>query len=192
VEKIKIRQATVEDAEQIVQIAESLKHDFEKVQTNGFLVYVLKEEEYRSRIRHNPYFYVSQDEGGLSGFLMAYDNSTLRSLDGCAAMQHEFGLVQLLLHQKPPFIFADQMGVRAEVNRSGVGRKLMKRLFHDMKKAKIPKIYAGVLHEPTRNQASINFCEGLGFNYTKREIQNPDGYIWGVYARSVGGGEVKW
>ena len=187
-EKVKIRQATVKDAEQIVEIAKSLKYDPSKEQEEGFLVYVLDYDGYRSRIKRNLYFYVAESDSQIDGFLMSYDDITLRILDGCYAMNHQAGLARFLFSKDAPFIFTDQIGVKRETNRSGIGRALMNRLFQDMRTAKIPQVYGGILHEPTRNEASIAFCTGLGFEYVQ-EVQNPDFYRWGVYRKLVDRGE---
>ena len=184
--KIDIRQARVQDASQIEKIARSLRYDPSKTQIDGFLVYVLSEEEYKQRIKRNPYFYVAESDGGIEGFSMNYNDHTLKTLLGVGAMSHESSFMKFLLEQKNPFILADQIGVRREFARAKIGHALINRLFSDMRKAQIPDTYAGILHKPTRNEASIKFCSELGFENIC-EISNNDFYLWGIYKKIIQG-----
>ena len=101
--KIDIRQARVQDASQIEKIARSLRYDPSKTQIDGFLVYVLSEEEYKQRIKES-LFYVAESDGGIEGFSMNYNDHTLKTLLGVGAMSHESSFMKFLLEQKNPFI----------------------------------------------------------------------------------------
>lgn len=183
-----IRQATPDDARAIVEIAQSLKLDLSVHPTflwNGFLVYPLNEEQYKQRIRSTPYFYVDDcsNEGiGITGFLMCYDDETLRKLTQNGDISHQDAEVKYVLEQKKPFIFGDQIGVRKEWARCGSGTELIRRLFGDMGNNGVRDMYVGILQKPVTNNTSIHFCAGFGFDKIN-EVQNPDETVWGIWKR---------
>ena len=177
-----IRKATPDDAQKVHQIAESIRINYGNPQRNGFLVYVLSEEQYRYHIERSSKFYVSEDvDGEVDGFLMCYDSEALRLLRRTLRkLDHEDGLIDFVLCQETPFIFGDQIGVQSDRRKMDIGRLMMQQLFEDMIEFQIPTIYVGILHEPVRNEASIGFVEYLGF-FEAKKVRNRDGHVWGIY-----------
>lgn len=176
---MKIRKAVIEDASEIKAIAESLRLNQNRPQ-GGFLVYPLAEEGYQKRIRSSSYFYVAEEDARLQGFLMCYDDATIRRLSETGELSHQDGVLKYLQSQPAPFIFGDQIGIQREKLRSGVGNLLMEGLIADMKTNGVPTMYVGILLHPTRNVASIKFCERLGFKQVA-EVENKDHLAWGIY-----------
>jgi predicted GNAT superfamily acetyltransferase len=177
-----IRRARASDAERIHAIAESIRLNRDSYQ-NGFLVHVPSPEQYRSCISLSPFFYVAQNEE-TDGFLMCYDSGTLQTLRENGQMEHEDNLVDFVLQNELPYVFGDQIGVRPGKIRQGIGKSMMIRLFEDMEIEHIPTMYVGILHDPVRNGQSIYFCTDLGFEEIG-EVTNSDGYVWGVYRKTI-------
>lgn len=174
-----LRPARSEDAASISNLAGSLKLEPRLSTRNGFLVYPLNESGYQARTS-SPFFYVAETDSNLDGFLMCYDSVTLDDFLEKGLLDHEEGLVQYITKQQTPYIFGDQIGVRKGKNRHNVGTAMMDKLFQDMQQKKIPTMYVGILHQPVRNYASIDFCTKLGFTKIS-EVANKDETVWGVY-----------
>lgn len=170
--------ARSEDAASISNLAQSLQLEPELPTRNGFLVYPLNRQGYQIRTT-SPFFYVAENHSNLDGFLMRYDSLTLEDLLKKGLLAHEDGLVQYISKQPTPYVFGDQIRVRKGENRREIGTSMMTRLFHDMQQTKISVMYVGILHQPVRNHASIDFCTKLGFTEIT-EVNNKDGTVWGV------------
>lgn len=179
-----IRKAQPFDVQAIKNIAESLRINYRAPQPTGFLVYVLGENEYKRRISITPHFYVSEGEDGeLEGFLMAYDNLTIsndRMLNG-----HQENVLKFLLKQPQPFVFGDQIGVRINSQRTGIGRKLVDKLIAKSREKDIHDLYVDILHMPVQNHASIDFCRKLGFKEVEQIQASSPIHFWGVYHLTI-------
>ncbi len=175
-----IRHARPEDARDIWKLAQQLRLDYSSPQTNGFLVYVLDENRYRQRIAASPFFYVADTGNKLDGFLMCYDERTLRDLNAAGDMSHEDGTVEFVLSQEGPYVFGDQIGVAREEQGHGIGHAMMRELFKEMRESGISAMYGAILHKPFRNASSINFFSGLNSEKVS-EIANKDSLVWGIY-----------
>lgn len=180
-----IRQATRADLEHIERLAESVKYDPESPDKSNTLGYVLDREEYLRRLTNPEFFYVSENDGEVDGFLMCYDN---QFLDGLVAddMFHHDGVLDFLRKQETPFVYGESIAVKRELERSGIGKAMMSRLFQDMRKRDIQRMHVLIRHNPDRNEESIDFCSGLDFEYTGKEITNSDNvFTWGVYSLNL-------
>ena len=175
-----IRKARAGDCNEILKIAESLNVKDVKSNNGGFLVYVLDKKGYKDRIKDSDYFYVAEDEGNVKGFLMCYSSIALEKIYSSSKIAHEDDLIKYVLTQKKPFLFGDQIGIKNEFSRTGIGRSLMEKIILDMKNENIFDFYACILHDPVKNNASISFTKSFGFGFLK-EIKNKDGRVWGVY-----------
>jgi ribosomal protein S18 acetylase RimI-like enzyme len=180
--KMKIRRATVNDSFAVCRIANSLRLNQNKPHQNGFLIYVLDQEAYLRKITSSPYFVVAQENNDVIGYAMCYDSATLRKLFAQGELAHEDKIADFLARQKN-FIYCDQIGVEFQHERKGVGESLIYKIFQEMTKNKIQSIFAIILHEPLRNEASISFFTKMGFNL-KRKIKNTDGRVFGLYEKT--------
>ena len=127
---------------------------------------------------------MGEDEDKIIGYLMCYENKSLKQIISSGKIDHQDGIVTYLQTQNNPYIFGDHIAIGKRYLQTGVGHLLMKRLFKDMKKNKIPKMYVGVLHGPVKNTPSINFIKALGFRFLK-EVKNKDKLSWGIYGIKV-------
>jgi GNAT superfamily N-acetyltransferase len=175
-----IRRATQEDLEGICKVAESVKLDYSKPQKSGFLVYCLSKDQYANRLESSDYFYVATDQNKVIGFLMCYDDETLKDLIKNGNLDHEAHLAKKVAEQNGRYTFGDQIGVFPDKALTGVGTALMTALFEDMKAVNINTIYVGILHKPVMNIASKQFCENLGF-MCRESVINSDNHEWGFY-----------
>ncbi len=178
---MRIRHAQESDAAQIHSLATELSIQNGRTSDQGFLVYVLSEQEYRLRIGTSDFFYVAQQEGQICGFLMCYSDKTLLALIAANAVAHEDGIMLFVQQQGKPFIFGDQIGVRSD---DGASILLMQKLLTDAKEHQINKMYVAILERPIPNQASKQFCSKLGFQH-KATVRNSDGYEWGIYELTI-------
>jgi len=177
---LKIRKANIADAPKIQKLAHSLKIDVKNPQENGFLVYTTDDEGYKKRIQSTPYFYVAERDGELIGYLYCFDDKTLKELEEKKILTGEDITFPYLFSQKKPFILADQMGVMRKYSYQGIGKALFEKFFADIIGKNNLRLYAEILHKPVRNQASINFCQSIGFNEIE-ELTNSDKNTWGIY-----------
>lgn len=169
------RVATNGDIPVIAGLARSLQWT---CSTGGFLVYVLKEDEYGARL--NPFFTVAEVCGEVVGFLMCYSEAFLCELKQDNRIGHEDGIVSFLEQQPSPFLFGDQIGVNKKHQHSGIGRQLLQDMCNRIIPAGNFNWYVSVLHHPIKNQESIDFVTNFGF-HRSGEVQNRDGFIWGMY-----------
>ncbi len=121
-----IRKAGIKDSKQIKNLAESLRLNSQTPKEKGFLIYVLDEEEYKKHIQESKYFFIAQEKKEIIGFVMAYDDKSLKSLFNENQMKHEDNLVKFILEQNNPFIFGDQIGIRSNNEGNGIGKRLMR------------------------------------------------------------------
>jgi len=177
----KIRNAKLSDSEGIYKLAESVKINFENPQKYGFLVY---SKDYKKIIKYSKYFYVIKKEENILAFLMCYDNQILEKLISFGEFSHEDKIIEFVSKQKKPYLFGDQIAVSQKNNLKGIGKKLMLRLFRDMINNNITDIYVGILHEPIKNMASLNFCNSFGFSQIA-EVKNKDNLVWGIYKLNI-------
>ncbi len=179
-----VRKVTSEDAEKICLLANSIRLDNTEPQKEGFLVYVLDEEQYRSRTISS-FFYVAETDLNFDGFLMCYDYEILKKLAQRGLIGHEDKVIEFIIGQQEPYIFGDQIGVDVGKNNQGIGKALIEQLFQDMKAIDISTIYVAILHKPIRNEASISFCRVFGFEQIA-EVTNRDETTWGIYQAGIG------
>lgn len=179
-----IRKAKENDAKFICDLAEILHIGKKGVTLKGFLVYVLPESGYFARIRLSKYFYVSENNNLIDGFLMSYNSKTLKDMQKKRLLSHEDGIMQFVSNLPEPYIFADQIGVNPKTQQKGIGLTLWHKLFADMKKNKINVLYGAILHKPICNKHSIDYHRKLGFVQVS-EVKNKDNNIWGIYKYSI-------
>jgi ribosomal protein S18 acetylase RimI-like enzyme len=183
-----ILQAKVGDAQGIAKLAQQLRIDpfrTSDIPKNGFLVYALNPADYSFRIRprflhKNPYVLVSKTEGQIDGFFLGYDDRDLAYLQKRGVIGHESGILDAVMQMPKPFIFGDQIGIDPAATRTGLGTKLLDELFFRMRAERIRTFVVAVLHQPVRNQASIDFCTRSGLKFVS-EVRNKDNTVWGIY-----------
>lgn len=154
-----------------------------KNSTNGFLVYVLDEDQYRIRSIQNEFFITIAIENEILGYLMAYTRDFLQRLVHQGDMRHEDGIMNCILsHSRSTdnFLFIDQIAISPTSHKKNAGTILMKSIFQKMILKNMTRIYLAIMHAPIRNQASINFMKRLGF-MNIAETSNADNLIWGIY-----------
>ena len=175
-----IRKATPEDLEGICKVMNAVKLDYDNPQKCGFLAYGLNHEGYAQRITSSDYFYVALNEDEVVGFLMCYDNETLKGLMKSGELDHDDMLTKRVSEQQGKYIYGDQIGVIPDRTLNGVGTSMMETLFDEMRRTEIFDMYVGILHEPAMNSASKKFCERLGFSH-QESVRNSDNHLWGIY-----------
>jgi N-acetylglutamate synthase-like GNAT family acetyltransferase len=179
-----IRKARIKDSESIHNIAEKLHIDKISDTSKGFLVYVLPEKEYVRRIKSSDHFYVSENNNKIDGFLMCYDNNTLKDMQNKGILAHEDGIMNFVKKMHTPYIFGDQIAVDPDTQEKGIGGKLWGNLLADMKKKDITTMYVAILHKPIKNIHSINYHKKFGITKVS-EVKNKDNKIWGIYKFSI-------
>lgn len=150
---------------------------------SGFLIYPLTREGYQKRTRGNDFFITFSEQGQVKGFVMCYDRAFLNKLIEEGEIGHEDGIVNYLSSQTPPednFLFGDQIGISRQNRTREAGTMLLEEVFVKMREKGMKNMYVAVLHQPVRNEASINFIGGLGFNNVAK-VTNSDGLVWGIY-----------
>ncbi|NMB48719.1 GNAT family N-acetyltransferase [Candidatus Kuenenbacteria bacterium] len=151
----------------------------------GFLIYNLDENDYKKRL--NLFFLTFSEENKVRGFIMSYDKTFLEQLIKNGEIAHEDGIMQYLQTEINPadnFIFGDQIAISKDNRNREAGTKLMKATLSRMQSMGINNMYVAILHQPIRNEASINFVGRFGFNHTK-EVTNSDGLVWGIYHLNI-------
>jgi len=159
------------------------KNADQKTTKKGFLVYPLSKERYEQRAKENDFFVTFSEQGQVKGFLMCYDRAFLQKLIDEGEIGHEDGIVSYLKNQTEPednFLYGDQIGISSENRTKEAGTILMEKIFAKMKDRNMRNMYVAILHNPIRNEASINFVGRLGFNNVA-DVSNADGLVWGIY-----------
>ncbi len=176
---------------QVLEIAQEAKIDPKTTKPesakSGFLVYPLDRESYEQRAKGNDFFITFGEEGKVKGFLMCYDRAFLQKLINEGKMGHEDGIISYLTNRTAPdenFLYGDQIGISAENRNREAGTILMEKVFAEMKDRNMRKMYVAILHDPIRNEASINFVGRLGFENVA-DVTNSDGLVWGLYRTDI-------
>ena len=175
-----LRKATYEDLEQIVELANAVKLNYDNPQKDGFIVYVLDSEQYQLRIENSGLFYVAEQDKEIIGYLMCYSNEEFDKLYSLGELDHEDQLTETIFNKPGKFVFGDHIAVKLGSNYHGVGKSLMNRLFFDLQKENISLMYVGVLEKPVKNITSKRFVTSLGFQ-KEVSITNKDKTQWGIY-----------
>jgi len=185
--RVKLDHAERKDAVDIAALAQSLKLT-DKSQKAGFLYYPHTAEDYAFIISLNNSvgdpFYVARDESNrLAGFIHGME---VRPRVPAYLSQHVESHEDLMyLYRNAPanFVFGEQIAVRPDLARRGLGSLLLNQMMRDAELSGVDDVYVSVLHSPVLNIASINFCEKFGFKL-EREVRNNDGSAWGIYHAS--------
>lgn len=184
-----VENAKDENIAEIATIAQEVKIDPKNIDAEkakgGFLVYNLDESGYKKRL--NDFFLTFSEENKVRGFIMSYDKSFLEQLIQSGEIAHEDGIMQYLQTEIDPadnFIFGDQIAISKDNRNKEAGTKLMENTLSRMQSMDINNMYVAILHQPIRNEASINFVGRFGFNHTK-EVTNSDGLVWGIYHLNI-------
>jgi ribosomal protein S18 acetylase RimI-like enzyme len=189
-----IRRARQEDAFQIHTIAKSLYIDRPTQDLKfGFIVYYLDEEEYAARIDSNPFYVVLVDKK-VVGYIMAYNDETLRNYLKSKIVSHEERILKKLFdycREKniQHFTFIDQLAVSPEYQRKGYGGFLLRRLCHETE----GPYFGIILNKPVLNPNENLFirkrvnklCDIEVESTGKWQMSKVNGkqckFIWGLY-----------
>ena len=153
-----IRKAKTSDSKNIFKISKSVKINWKNPQKEGFITYPLQEGGYGKRIKLSKYFYVAEENKEVIGYLMCYDDNTLKRIISDGNINHQDGTTTFLLKQKPPYIFGDHIAIKKKYLQKGVGERLMERLSKDMKKDEIKQIPASFV-----KGKGCNLCAKTGY-----------------------------
>lgn len=189
-----IRLARQEDASQIHAIAKSLYINRPNFDLKfGFIVYYLDEEEYAMRMCDNPFYVVLVDEKVI-GYIMAYNDTTLRNYLKSNNVTHEGKILEKLFcycreNNIQRFIFIDQFAISPEYQKRGYGGFLLKRFCYETK----GPYFGVVLNKPIYNPNESLFtkkgvkkvCDIEVESEGKWQLFNGKGtplkFIWGLY-----------
>ena len=175
-----VRNANIDDANSVRQISLDSSISRNSNEITGFVEFETpSEEEYKIRIKDNPFFYVAEENGEIIGFLANYTNDFLKrlKLDNDEIMKHI--LVKPFL-----FIYSEQVAVTEKYRMKNVAQNLYKKFFNDARTNGYKIIYGVVSHHPIRNIASIKLVEKLGFREIQ-EIKVYDGLVFGAYRKDL-------
>jgi len=175
-----VRRAKEEDAQQIAELANSVKLNTKAPQQGGFLIYITDEEAYKNEIEKSKFFYVADAGGKIIGFSSNFDNTTLDKLVKEGSFADEKQLIDFLSKQKKPFLLGAQIAINPDYAHQGIGKQMIDKLFEDLLENSITEIYTTTSHKPVRNVAMINFITLIGFKFLF-EVTNPDNNTWGIY-----------
>ena len=104
---MRIRKAQERDSSKIREIILSLNIPRKTKEKTGLVEYKTpSEDEIKSRIKENNFFYVAEESKNIIGFLSAYTDTKLRKLDFS-----EDEIVQYILEKHFSFIFWDQLAI---------------------------------------------------------------------------------
>jgi predicted GNAT superfamily acetyltransferase len=177
------RRALASDAPAIAVLAKQLQlqagDDIDHAVSHGFLVFAKPEEAYQNRFTASRYCIVAEQEGEITGFLVAHDRVELDALGS------DLGYMQSLkeyLFGLPysHWVYIDQIAVSANSQHQGIGQQM-----HDYLCNQSPKsvIIAGVTHMPVPNERSLGFFTRNG-HILKKELQEGE-WLCGMYVRET-------
>jgi len=160
-EKVLVRRASLDDADEIYNIACSVGNTV-KDPYQGFLVddYTSDPDYYKSVFRQSilelEYFYVAQKNNRLLGFLMVYTkeqwlSSNINWLDEIV-WHPEFDR-----SRTEKFVVVSKTATRANLTSRGIGSRLYNRMVKDIKARDIHNIFAETVVHPVPNFASLAF-----------------------------------
>ncbi len=176
---MRIERAVPGDERAILAIASSVRITPDLCSSagrTGFLVNVISERDYLSRILASPHFLAARDETGVAAFLMAYDGRTLERLKQ-EIPQEDQVIEKVLSRGVEDLLFIDQIAVRPD--RQGAG--LAQRLYEELSvSCPAPRHAGSILHEPVRNVRSLGFFVGRhGWRLVEEVRQGV--FLWGIY-----------
>lgn len=151
-EILNIRHATISDAQDVCDIANSntLSDLSDEQREDGFLVSKFSVSDYEKYINTNKYFFVLEEKGEIKAFLLAYD---VYELDD-SLIVNQF----IKQHAKNPFVVIKQICVK----RNSFKKGFAKQLYNYFLGLTNSDIYLAVVLEPL-NKSSIYFHKKMGF-----------------------------
>jgi len=171
-DKITIRKAVPDDAPEILKVVESVHIKNLKNLDSGFLDGAkLDLGYYLKLIEERSLFYVAEVGGRIVGFAVAYP------FGKHWRQNREY---YLELFSGKGFMFIQHIGVVPAFQKTGIGRNLYERLFHD---SGAEMFVAGVAKEP-RNAASEAFHRSMGFKKADEHTWD-DGVTGFVYVKNL-------
>lgn len=180
-EKVLVRRASLDDADEIYNIACSVGNTV-KDPYQGFLVddYTSDPDYYKSMFRQSilelDHFYVAQKNNRLLGFLMAYTKEQwLRS--------NRNWLEEIVWHPEfdrsrtEKFVMVSKTATRANFTSRGIGSSLYNSMIKDIKASGISDIFAETVVHPVPNFASLAFRKKQNYTLAGIRYENYRGEI---------------
>lgn len=175
---MKIRNARLEDASEIMEISLTLTVPRNSKNKVGFIEYITpNENELKNRIRDNQFFFVIENsDKKIVGFLSAYTDEMLKKL-------HFFKdqIVQYILKKETFFVYLDQLAITKHYQKKGLGEKLNEHFISKVINSKYKKIYTSISH---KNKIAIKLAEDWGWKQVG-EIEVYGGLIFGIYRKEL-------
>lgn len=189
--QVKIRKATTNDLEKILQIASSVG-TMHKDSEQGFLIDDYINDRHSVRMKMQTalnvlgYFYVAEIGTELVGFLMAFrkDEWLSENPGWIEAVQWHPGFKQTLLED---FVLVDKTAVRADLTGRGIGSELYVRLADDLVRNSTGTILAETVIDPVPNFASLNFRKKQRYQLAgmRYEFYNSKIYTDLIYYKNI-------
>ena len=177
-----IRNALPSDSESIRNIIAELTIDRTADSSkSGFLEYPLPDNRtLRERIRSTPFFYVSEQDRNINGFLATYPDNFLShfSFSGDEIAQH------ILTTREKPFLYLELLGIRPPFQRRGLGPIFIRRLRADSRISGYRDGFGAIAKAPYHNRRSHQLVLGMGFS-TEEDIETSKGLTFTIYHCSI-------
>lgn len=175
-----IRKASPSDAKEIRKITLTLNINRDSKEKTGFVEFkVPTEKDYIKRILKNDFFYVTEENNKIIGFISGYSDYFLSELK----IRDE--IIDFIEERKiKPYIYCEQLAVIDEYTNKGLGTRLQKILIEDAKKNKYKVMFGAVSHFPFKNKIIIDLIKQLGFILID-EITIQERLIFGIYEKEL-------
>lgn len=179
---MKIRQARIDDASKIRQIAKT--HYFtnpNSERTSGFFNFMPPLDNYINFVKDNPYSLIAEgEEGNIEGFMTAADDKKILYF---SSLEKDVVLDKILTFKKP-FIYVEEIAAREPGTFLGAKAvtSLMKRLLEISNLNDMQSIFGVIMYSPWRNIISENFVKKFDFNKVG-QVENPSEEILNIFQR---------
>ncbi len=187
---IRVRKATLEDVDQVYEVACSVGRS-EKVAEQGFLVddYLSNPRYYKTklkrRIKRLSHFYVAEFDK-IYGFLMAYSKDEWLA-ENPEWIEDIYWRPDFNKSKLDDFVLVDKTAIMSQLTGMGIGSTLYERLKSDLRKEGIKDIFAETIISPEPNFASLQFRKKQQYTLSGTRYEEYKGTLYTdlIYHKAV-------